>query len=248
VSSHQNKGKPANRKIDFIVANRAKKSFPRWIETRMYRSIHKPLINLLLVSVVSAALWWTEVHLRGWDGLQWLTYFHTAIPIGMVLFLGWLYFHCAIPAAPKRVAYLFAVTVFAAGAYPIINWSLCAHFRGWVPLNEWLLLLSDNEWPLMLKVSYFSILIIFPAIPMVFWSLSWCFGAKFGRFGLISGSLSYLLATPLAMLLIAVVGHRGQPDAIHAIKTGFCIPFLMVGLGLPFVFHKRKASNKPNGE
>jgi hypothetical protein len=51
---------------------------------------------------------------------------------------------------------------------------------------------------------------------------------------------SYFLAIPFAMLIIAVVRHKGQVDSIHAIKTGFCIPFLMAGLGLPFVFRERE--------
>jgi len=200
------------------------------------------LISLLTVGLLSAAIWWKEVQLRGWDGLQWAGYFHLAVPVGATLFLAWLSFHCAISTIAKRVVYLILVTAFIAGAYLVAEWSLCWHFGAhqvWMPFNEW---------PFVLKLSLFSIYFTFPAIPILLFCLSWCFGIKFQKIGLAVGLITYGLAVPAAILIIYLVNHRGYPDSIHAIKTGFCIPFLMVGLGLPFVFQKRNAIQQNDGQ
>jgi hypothetical protein len=199
----------------------------------MIRGLRNPLTSLLTVGVASAAIWWAEVHLRGWDGLEWINYFHLAAPFGTLLFLVWLNFHCGIPNLPKRLAYLSSVIVFAVGAYLVAGWSLWWHFGGitvWMPFDEW---------PLTFKLSLFSIYLIFPAIPLGFLLLSRCFGVHYRKLGIALGMATYALAIPLAMLIIVIVRHKGQADSIHAIKTGFCIPFLMAGLGLPFVFRRR---------
>jgi hypothetical protein len=199
---------------------------------QMIKGLRNPLTSLFIVGVASAAAWLLEVHLRGWAGLQWINYFHLAVPCGTLLFLLWLNVHCGIASLPRRLTYLILVAVFAVGAYLVAGWSLCWHFGGirvWMPFDEW---------PLTYRLSLFSIYLIFPAIPVTFLLLSRCFGVRFRKLGIVVGMAIYLLAIPLAMLIIAVVGHRGQADSIHAIKTGFCIPFLMAGLGLPFVFRK----------
>jgi hypothetical protein len=69
VSSHQNKGKPANRKMDFIVANRAKKSFPRSTgESKMPRW-ERIIVILLALSVMSLAMY-VLVLAQRLDGLR----------------------------------------------------------------------------------------------------------------------------------------------------------------------------------
>lgn len=200
----------------------------------MTRALRNPLASLLIAGVASAAIWWAEVHLRGWDGLEWINYFHLAVPFGTLVFLVWLNFHCGVPSLPKRFAYLSSVIVFVVGAYLVTGWSLRWHFGGirvWMPFDEW---------PITYKLSLFSIYLVFPTIPVTFLLLSRCFGVQFRKLGIVVGMASYVLAIPLAVFIIAVVRHKGQADSIHAIKTGFCIPFLMAGLGLPFVFRKRE--------
>ena len=39
------------------------------------------------------------------------------------------------------------------------------------------------------------------------------------------------LSTPIAMLFLWLVGHKGGPNLIHAIKSGFIIPFLVFSVG-----------------
>lgn len=84
---------------------------------------------------------------------------------------------------------------------------------------------------------YFS----FALIPLAFWALSRAFGVLFQRNGLVKGYLAYLLAIPVAIFVLTIIPHPGTPDTIHAIKTGFCIPLLMIGLGLPFCFRQTDA-------
>ena len=88
---------------------------------------------------------------------------------------------------------------------------------------------------------------MFPALPVAFFALSRFFGIRFTPAGLIAGLVVYGLAIPLAILVIRITGHRGAPDAIHTIKTGFCIPLLMVGMGLPLVFQKKEEIQQQPG-
>jgi hypothetical protein len=42
----------------------------------------------------------------------------------------------------------------------------------------------------------------------------------------------YILACPVSIGLLAVLQQPGDTDALHTIKTGVIIPFLIVGLGV----------------
>ena len=198
------------------------------------------LATLGAVAFLAAAAWWLEVHLRGWDGLRWVGYFHIALPVGVALFIAWLNWHCRVTPPGKRVGYLVAVVAFATLAYQVVNWSLRWHFGGyaiWAPFEDW---------PLTYKLSLFSIFAVFPALPIAFLAVSRLFGIRFTPAGLIAGLLAYGLAIPVAIFVIYITGHRGAPDVIHTIKTGFCIPLLMLGLGLPLVFQKREEIQQEN--
>lgn len=63
--------------------------------------------------------------------------------------------------------------------------------------------------------------------------------------GTVAGVICYALAFPIALLLLWVTDHRGGPDTIHAIKSGFVFPLIAFALGLPITMRKRTANRLP---
>lgn len=194
--------------------------------------LRRPLDGLIAISLASGALWWLEVMARGWGGLHWAGYFHLALPIGMMLFLVWLESHCGIRSSTKRYAYLATIGGFAFGAYVVTRLAMHAY---WAPLWSGLLLPLDMA-PAARWLFHHSLFFVFPLVPFTFWLLSRFFGIRFRLIGWLAGLVCYALAVPAAILMLELVKHPGSSDLIHTIKTGFCIPLLMLGLGFPFVF------------
>jgi hypothetical protein len=44
-----------------------------------------------------------------------------------------------------------------------------------------------------------------------------------------------VVSWPLAIFVRSLLEQRGSADLIHALKSGFVIPFLVVSLGLPLL-------------
>ncbi len=57
------------------------------------------------VALLAGLLWRAEVEWHGWAGLTWLDHFHWAVPIGVLLFLGWLALFCGVQPMWKRTAF-----------------------------------------------------------------------------------------------------------------------------------------------
>jgi hypothetical protein len=52
-------------------------------------------------------------------------------------------------------------------------------------------------------------------------------------------SVLFVVSWPVAVWLLEVVDHRGGADLIHALKSGFVIPLLVVSLGFPLLGMRR---------
>ena len=185
------------------------------------------LAGLCVIGIASGALWWCEVQLHGWTGLIWLEYFHWAIPAGVAGCLAWLYFECGIVGRWKHPAFILCMAILLAVLYEVTHRSLVDHFNYW----NW-----ESFDPPWWQQSRNSILLVFPLIPILLWSLSMLFGLRFRIPGVLAGFAIYYGSVSLAIACIHITGYQGYPDPIHAIKTGFIAPFLIVGIGLPYVF------------
>lgn len=175
--------------------------------------------SLIAVGLLAAAAWRLEVQWHGWDGLTWITYFHWAIPLGALLFSGWLYRF----AGARRPA-LLAVAAFAlAGAVFLIEINALAVVYSRMPGGE-----ARFTAALVIHLG------VFVAYPLALWWVARGLGAPLRGRRCLAGLALYLAAFPIAIGLLAAVGHAGGADALHAIKSGFVIPWLLVGLGWPF--------------
>lgn len=104
---------------------------------------------------------------------------------------------------------------------------------------------SGPGWPGILWVHHtFQCVPVFAALFVVWASavaLAFCllcrlFGAPITLFRTISCVVLFTASWQLAVMVRAPFEHRGGADEIHALKSGFVIPILMISLGLPLLF------------
>lgn len=180
---------------------------------------------LTAVAVLAAVAWRVELEVHGWDGLDWIGYFHWAIPLGVFLFFGWLYLFVPVSSKARRICLLLTAAVAGAAWFLVVQFALCYRFNAeaFVPLT-----VGERPYRAYLNLIY----AVVPLTPLLFVGLLWAFVARPKLSRLALSIAIYLLACPISVGILAAVGHRGKPDALHAIKSGVIIPFLVAGLGV----------------
>ena len=194
-------------------------------------------VSLVAVALVCAGAWRAEIEYHGWLGLTWIGYFHWAVPFGVGLFIFWVVFFNNTLTRSLKVIFAYAlggvglVGVFAA------SWSLTIlcdagprTFMRYVMVPSWERTM-DSTIAVVWLVS----------VPVLLASVAHFAGLRMTWRRLALSELIWLGAPLFGMLVIAVffphghAGHPYDPDFIHAIKTGFVIPPLIVALGILFL-------------
>lgn len=186
-----------------------------------------PLLSLVLVALISGILWRLELEYHGWGGLIWLSYFHLAIPIGFVLFLYWANQFVELSWL-RRIVFNVVSLVFAT----VLYWCLAISLRYTFAPGP-LAFLRDMEsswWELLLH--RYSILILLPIIPIGSFLIVKIFRKDLGFKNLILCTIGLIVSIPISILLLILVNHIGSHDFIHALKSGFAIPFLVFSMGM----------------
>lgn len=85
--------------------------------------------------------------------------------------------------------------------------------------------------------------VLWALVPLIFgWVCRW-HGIRI-HFGLhLFSSILFVASWPVAVWLLGVVDHRGGADLIHALKSGFVIPLLVISLGFPLLFAERSGKS-----
>lgn len=177
-------------------------------------------LSLVAVALLSTFAWRYELYAHGWAGLDWIGYFHRAIPLGVALWIAWAVAAAHVPSRLRRVA--LAVALVAASAPMYFSVGLAANgvfhrFGGGID-------------------AFTTALWLLP--PFVVIALGAAVGAR-TTWVLRTASLAlWAGALPLGVLWLRVTAPEFA-DALHAIKTGAAIPWLVVALGLPFLARAR---------
>ncbi|MBL7220281.1 MAG: hypothetical protein ISS69_09220 [Phycisphaerae bacterium] len=198
---------------------------------------------LIGTGIAAAILWRVELELHGWDGLIWIGYFHWAIPVGAVLFLGWLFSFSPIVGKIRRGAFVLTTAIVSIIWFQVVMFALYYHFNTGPSAFVEVLSLGDKTYTLYAN----TIHAVVPATPLIFAGLLCVFGLTPKAKDLTLGVLVYILACPVSIVILAVLDHRGGVDAIHTIKSGVIIPFLVIGLGI-LVPKKEKGQHSPAGD
>ncbi len=195
-------------------------------------------VSLVAVALVCAGTWRAEIEYHDWSGLLWLGYFHWAAPIGVGLFIFWAVYFSDILSRLRKM--LFACALGGAGLIGIFA-------------SQWSLFILRDERVPQAMIRYFTVLtwerilvaaiavVWLVSVPVLLAVVAHLVGMRMTWRRLALSELIWLGAPLFGMLVIAVFfphGHASQaygPDFIHAIKTGFIIPPLVVALGILFL-------------
>jgi len=187
------------------------------------------VLALALVAFIDAGLWRLELEWHGWDGLAWIDWFHAAVPAGIALFLGWVLLVAPLALRGRlRLAVMLAVAAAVLGT--LAAWSLRLGFATGsraLPLATMSPVLHT-----VLRITWLPVLLSAP--------IATCVIARSAglRVTLLHAGISIALfcaALPISRALLVVTTHRGGSDAVHALKSGFVIPWLVIALGIPFL-------------
>lgn len=181
---------------------------------------------MLIVALLCGVLWRAELEWRwGWATLEWAWQFYWAFPVGTALFVAWVAAVARVPPINRLVVGLLAFFLIGFEffwcylRYAVVRW--IGPYPDFLILAVWMLPLF---WALL---------------PLVFgWLCRW-HGIRV-HFGLhVLSSVLFVVSWPVAVWLLEVVDHRGGADLIHALKSGFVIPLLVVSLGFPLLGMRR---------
>ncbi len=193
-----------------------------------------PIISLTTLSIIVGLLWRLEVEYHGWKGPIWLSYFHLAIPLGYILFLGWGNFFIAIDIK-KRILMNVVAIIYGILIYYGLATSLTYNFAGGP--SGFLLVMQTPEW--QLNLIRFSILFIVPFIPMGTFLILKLFRQEPKLKLLMIAIVGIVLSIPLSVLMLEIINHKGGHDLIHSIKSGMLIPFWVFSVGILFIGQRK---------
>lgn len=170
----------------------------------------RSVAELFALALALTLLWRVELEWHGWHGLIWVGYTHWAVPIGAALFLGWVSRTEMARVHGHRWGLIGLAVPFAV----FTLWTQSFALRG---------ALARFGNPLLLGIAAANTLFMAPSAfaigrltrhPLPWWTLP----------------VSWFLVAGHLFLASVVFGI----DLIHAVKTGWSIPFVVFGLGLPW--------------
>ena len=190
--------------------------------------IKRKFTLLAAIGIISALLWRVEIELHGWAGLNWIGYFYWVIPIGITLFLGWLFMFTPSLNKIKRGILTLITAIVSIIWFLVIQFALVYHFNPGPSAFAQLLITGERLYQVYKDLIY----VLIPLTPLLFAMLLFTFGLKSKLSQLALAVLVYILACPVSVGILALLHHEGGADALHTIKSGIIIPFLVFGLGV----------------
>ena len=181
--------------------------------------------SLAAVGLVTAVLWRVELHLRwGWASLDWIDHFHWAVPLGAALCLYWMWAATRSTQRINQISFLTLAAGLGLTGYVIGGRLMYLSYGRWLlPPPAWMIIpILVSPW------------ILYVMLGAIYFIALWRLGMAQARLTILGAAL-YLLACPLALLLLWLTHHPGGADMVHVVKSGFAFPWIVFGLGLPLV-------------
>ncbi|WP_395746669.1 hypothetical protein [Prosthecobacter sp.] len=205
-----------------------------------------PLGWLLLIALCAGLGWRAEVEIRGgWAGMRWAEYFHRAVPVGLLAFALWVW---VVARVRRRGAFAVALVVFSVVGYMGMR-RLVFYFFASGPSALWAildlgrgdLLLGEQRRHMLVMLAP----VVWGLVPLGFSVLCRGFGVPVKPFPVLVSTGLFYLSWPLAIFVRSFFDQRGGADLIHALKSGYLIPFLILSLGLPVLAALPRRSGPP---
>jgi hypothetical protein len=183
------------------------------------------LCTFPVAGVIAGVAWRAEIEWHGWYSLQWIRWFHWAIPLGVALFLAsvGVTITRTYPAwrMKKRLLLVASLVAFAPGAYWVTSTMLLEIFSRAFWMFGPSLLASRL---LVAGVMALSLL----GVPLGVFGIASAFGVRVTRMHLVTSLVGYTVAVPITVHLL----DRG--GFVDAIKAGYPVPLLLMSLGAVF--------------
>jgi glucan phosphoethanolaminetransferase (alkaline phosphatase superfamily) len=200
------------------------------------QSMNWSLVSLLAVALFCGVAWRVELEWRwGWATLEWAWQYYWAFLIGAVCFTSW-----AIAVAQPLKRWRFGLAMMALFALTLeVFWILLQSL-----FTRWLGPPPDNIRQ-FIWLSACLTPVLWAGVPLILgWICRW-HGIRI-HFGLhILSSILFVVSWPFAVWLLDIVDHQGGADLIHALKSGFVIPLLVISLGFPLLCARRPGGKSP---
>lgn len=185
------------------------------------------LYSLIALALLCGLLWRFEIEYHGWDGLNWIGYFHWALPIDVCLFMIWI--NLMIPLPPiKRI--LFNLTLITFGLINLYFLYISAVYSFTGGPSGFVLFSQTPKW-LFYTYLYLPLLLI-PSIPLLGYSSLKIFGIPIPQKRLWVTVLLFSLSIFSSAYIIDYLPFVPTANFIHVIKSGWIFPFSMIPLGL----------------
>lgn len=199
-------------------------------------SLRHPLTTLWLLALLSGIAWRAELELRtGWASLQWIGQFHWAIPAGVLAFILWV---LSVTRVQRPWAFAATLLVYSTAAYVIVGRLLMTAFGR-------VILLGDEGMDAIARrigIEKLVNFLLIALLPLTFGLLCRLFGVRVRLLPVLASAILFMLSWPLAAHAFYFVEQRGTPgDPIHALKSGYVIPLLILSLGFPLLRARRRA-------
>jgi hypothetical protein len=189
-----------------------------------------PFLWLSILAVIAGSIWRIELEQHGWQGIEWLQYFHLAIPAGYILFLLWANAILEVNIR-KRILLNLVALAYGVFMYFILLYSL-SYFFVTGPSN--MLLRLESPWIYYLLT--FSVFLVVPLLPLGARLILRAFRLRVKSRYCLYSIVGMIVSVPLACILLWMVNHKGGDDLIHTIKSGFLIPLWFISMGIPVKF------------
>lgn len=196
--------------------------------------------TLVATGLLAGVAWRVELEWHGWAGLDWLGYFHWAIPFGFALFFGWLFLYLPVPGRGCRLMVVLGMAIVSFAWFQLVEFALVYYFNGGPGAFVELIFLGEARYRLYANMIY----VVIPLTPLLFALLLVLSGAgtRLGRIGL--ALAIYMSACPVSIAVLEIIPQLAPADAIHTIKSGVIIPLLVIGLGILVPQHPRSMSTQ----
>jgi len=197
-----------------------------------------PGVTLLLLALSSCIAWRAELELRGgWAGLAWIGYFHWAVPICTFAFFLWVLW---VARVRQPFPFAFSLLAFCVAAYLAVDFVFHLYFVSGPSALVTVAFFGSDDFDAgfrRLWILLFAVPLFWALLPLAFCGLCRGFGVPITTRAALSSAVLFVVSWPLAIFVRTFFEQRGAADLIHALKSGFVIPFLVVSLGVPLLRH-----------
>jgi hypothetical protein len=187
-------------------------------------------ISLLLLSIICFILWRGELEYHGWAGLNWISYFHWAMPAGLLLYLVWTNLILDI-TFKTRALYNNVAIILLGGGFALFYY-LCIH--------------TFSRWSFMSDIPYYIFqngIWVLPAVaPIIVSGVLLLLKLTVNTKNLVISVFGMAVALYISPYILELLNHKGSHNHIHAFKSGIIIIPYVFFLGLPFIGLRQRTS------